>query len=78
MRHQVMMPKLGDTTQVVLISRWLCDVGDWIEAGSPLMEVETDKVTTEVPAPVSGRLAEISVGTDDEVNVGQAICTIES
>jgi pyruvate/2-oxoglutarate dehydrogenase complex dihydrolipoamide acyltransferase (E2) component len=78
MRHQVTMPKLGDTTQCVLISRWLCEVGDWVEAGSPLMEVETDKVTAEVPAPVSGRIAEISFGADDEVSVGEVFCTIES
>ena len=78
MRHQVTMPKLGDTTQLVLVSEWLCAVGDWVEAGSPLMLVETDKITTEVPAPVSGRLAEMAVAADDEVSVGDPICTIES
>ena len=78
MRHQVTMPRLGDTTQLVLITRWLCAVGDWVEEGSPLMQVETDKVTTEVPAPVSGRVAEMAVAPDDEVSVGDSICTIET
>jgi pyruvate/2-oxoglutarate dehydrogenase complex dihydrolipoamide acyltransferase (E2) component len=77
MRHQVKMPKLGDTTQLVLISQWLCSVGDRIQIGSPLVLVETDKVTTEVPSPVSGRLAEQSVAAEDEVSVGDRICIIE-
>jgi pyruvate/2-oxoglutarate dehydrogenase complex dihydrolipoamide acyltransferase (E2) component len=63
---------------LVLITRWLCAVGDWVEEGSPLMQVETDKVTTEVPAPVSGRVAEMAVAPDDEVSVGDSICTIET
>jgi pyruvate/2-oxoglutarate dehydrogenase complex dihydrolipoamide acyltransferase (E2) component len=77
MRHMVTMPKLGDTAESVLISEWLCEVGDWLEIGAPLMRVETDKVTTEVPAPVSGRLAQMSVAAEDEVTVGDVICIIE-
>jgi pyruvate/2-oxoglutarate dehydrogenase complex dihydrolipoamide acyltransferase (E2) component len=78
MRHQVKMPKLGDTTQQVLITEWLRAVGDWIEIGSPLVLVETDKVTAEVPSPVSGRLAELSAAAEDEVSVGDPICIIEN
>jgi pyruvate/2-oxoglutarate dehydrogenase complex dihydrolipoamide acyltransferase (E2) component len=77
MRHQVKMPRLGDTTQLVLISEWLCDVGDRIEIGTPLMLVETDKVTAEVPSPVSGRLTERCAAAEEEVSVGEQICIIE-
>jgi pyruvate/2-oxoglutarate dehydrogenase complex dihydrolipoamide acyltransferase (E2) component len=53
--------------------RW----GDQVEEGTPLVAVETDKVTAEIPAPVSGRLVERLAGIDDEVDVGSQFCVIE-
>lgn len=78
MRHQVKLPRLGDTTKSALITEWLCAVGDDIEVGSPLVSVETDKVTMEVPSPVAGRLVEQLVAPEQEVNVGEPICVVES
>jgi pyruvate/2-oxoglutarate dehydrogenase complex dihydrolipoamide acyltransferase (E2) component len=77
-RHQVKMPRLGDTTQTVMISEWLCGVGSDVEVGTPLMSVETDKITTEVPSPVAGRLVEQLVSPQDEVDVGVPICIVEA
>ncbi len=78
MRHQVKLPRLGDTTQAVLVTEWLCDIGADVDVGTPLMAVETDKVTTEVPSPVAGRLVERLVAEEDEVEVGTAICIVEA
>jgi pyruvate/2-oxoglutarate dehydrogenase complex dihydrolipoamide acyltransferase (E2) component len=78
MRHQVKLPKLGDTTQSALITAWLCGVGADIVVGTPLLTVETDKVTMDVPSPVAGKLVEQLVAADDEIEVGAAICVVES
>lgn len=78
MLSRVKMPKLAETTDVVVVERWLVEVGDEIEAGDGLASVETDKVTVEVPSPVSGRIVELLVEADDEVRTGDPICTIAS
>ena len=78
MRHQVKLPRLGDTTQSALITEWLCTVGDEVAVGTALVAVETDKVTTEVPSPVAGRLVEQLAGAQDELDVGAPLCVIES
>lgn len=76
-RHRVKLPRLGDTTQTVLITEWLAGVGDHVAMGAPLVLVETDKVTTEVPSPVGGIVVEHIVAEQEEVAVGDSICVIE-
>ncbi|MCY3561277.1 MAG: hypothetical protein OXH20_08945 [bacterium] len=78
MRQTVKLPKLGDTANEVLVLEWSVAVGDAVAAGDVLMRVETDKVEADVPSPVAGTVAELSVGVEDEVPVGAAICVIES
>ena len=53
-------PKLGEAMQSALITEWLVAVGDEVSFGSPLVTVETDKVTTEIEAPAGGRLRRIA------------------
>jgi pyruvate/2-oxoglutarate dehydrogenase complex dihydrolipoamide acyltransferase (E2) component len=77
-RHQIKLPRLGDTTQVALVTEWLCGVGSQVDVGTPLVAVETDKVTTEVPSPVAGTLVEQLVSPEEEVAVGAPICVVES
>lgn len=77
MRSQVKLPKLGETTESVVIEEWLVGVGDKVEAGQPLLTVETDKVTAEVPAPVSGMIHALLVEPGDEVATGGVICVVE-
>ena len=57
----VTMPQLGETVTEGTITRWLKQVGEHVEADEPLFEVSTDKVDSEVPAPVGGVLTEILV-----------------
>jgi pyruvate/2-oxoglutarate dehydrogenase complex dihydrolipoamide acyltransferase (E2) component len=77
-KSHVKLPKLGDTAASVVIAEWLVEVGDRVEAGQPLVLVDTDKVTTEVPAPMSGTITEILVWPDDEIGIGQHLCIIDS
>ena len=59
------------------IQSWLKRVGDRVEAGEPLVEIETDKATEEVAAPVSGTIADILVVEGDEVKVDSVLAIIE-
>ncbi|GAA0735281.1 2-oxoglutarate dehydrogenase, E2 component, dihydrolipoamide succinyltransferase [Dactylosporangium roseum] len=72
----VKMPALGESVTEGTVTRWLKQVGDQVEADEPLLEVSTDKVDTEIPAPVSGTLLEIKVPEDETVEVGAELATI--
>ncbi|UGQ09958.1 2-oxoglutarate dehydrogenase, E2 component, dihydrolipoamide succinyltransferase [Yinghuangia sp. ASG 101] len=72
----VLLPALGESVQEGTITRWLKQVGDTISADEPLLEVSTDKVDTEIPAPVGGVLLAISVGEDETVEVGAQLAVI--
>lgn len=78
MRHTVTMPKLSDTGGDVVVLEWNVEVGGQVGQGEPLLSVETDKVTADVPAPVSGTLVERLVEVDDEVGVGAELGVIEA
>lgn len=78
MRQIVKLPKLGDTANEVLVLEWAVAPGDTVAPGDVLMRVETDKVEADVPSPVAGAVAELRVEVEDEVEVGAAICVIES
>ena len=78
MRFEVRMPRLGETVDEVVLLEWLVEVGDQVEEGAELALVETDKVETEVPSPVAGTVAELTVPEDVEVNTGEVICVIET
>ena len=78
MRFEVKMPRLGETVDEVVLLEWLVEVGDQVEEGAELVLVETDKVETEVPSPVAGTVAELTVPEDVEVNTGEVICVIET
>jgi len=70
------MPQLGESVTEGTVTRWLKSVGDVVTADEPLLEVSTDKVDTEIPAPVSGILTEIIAGEDAVVLVGGALAVI--
>lgn len=72
----VIMPQLGETVREGTVSRWRKRVGDTVGADEPLFEVETDKVTTEVPAPVNGVLTQILIDEGVQVKVGTRLAII--
>ena len=73
---EVLMPQLGETVAEGTITHWFKAVGDKVEPGENLFEIETDKATMEVPATAAGRLAEIRVPTGAVVPVGAVIAVI--
>lgn len=74
---EVKMPALGESVEEGTVTTWLKEVGDEVEEDEPILEVSTDKVDTEVPAPASGVLTEIKVGEDETVEVGTVLAIID-
>ncbi|GAA3617566.1 2-oxoglutarate dehydrogenase, E2 component, dihydrolipoamide succinyltransferase [Microlunatus ginsengisoli] len=76
MSTSVTLPALGESVTEGTVTRWLKQVGDTVEADEPLLEVSTDKVDTEIPAPTSGVLLEIKAAEDETVEVGAVLAVI--
>jgi 2-oxoisovalerate dehydrogenase E2 component (dihydrolipoyl transacylase) len=72
------MPKLGESVEEGTISKWLVRPGDRIEELAPMLEVDTDKVSTEIPAPTSGIVKQLMAREGDTVKAGAQIALIES
>ena len=75
---EVRMPALGESVTEGTVTTWLKAVGDAVDADEPLLEVSTDKVDSEVPAPVAGFLTEIRVPEDETVEVGTVVAIISA
>ena len=76
MAYTVQMPALGESVTEGTITRWLKQVGDHVEVDEPLLEVSTDKVDTEIPAPQAGILQRIVAEEDDTVEIGGDLAVI--
>jgi 2-oxoglutarate dehydrogenase E2 component (dihydrolipoamide succinyltransferase) len=75
---EMLMPKMGESIAEATIVRWVKSVGDKVKKDETVLEISTDKVDSEVPAPASGTLSEILFEVDDVVEVGQVIARISS
>jgi 2-oxoisovalerate dehydrogenase E2 component (dihydrolipoyl transacylase) len=71
------MPQLGESVHEGTISKWLVKVGDKVVEFEPMLEVDTDKVNAEVPAPVTGILREILAKEGETVQAGAEIAVVE-
>ncbi len=78
MSIQITVPSLGESVSEATVLKWFKNVGDAITVDEPLVELETDKVTVEVPAPSAGVLTEILVGDGIEVAVGTVLGSLEA
>jgi len=74
---RVVMPQLGESVHEGTISKWLVKPGDQVTEFEPMLEVDTDKVNAEVPAPVSGILREILAKEGETVQAGAEIAVVE-
>jgi len=72
----IIMPQLGETVAEGTVTRWYKKVGDSVKADETLFDVETDKVSTEIPSPVAGVIAEIVVGEGITAKVGARLAVI--
>ncbi|HTQ74622.1 MAG TPA: biotin/lipoyl-containing protein [Burkholderiales bacterium] len=73
----VIMPQLGETVTEGTVANWYKKVGDTVKADEPLFDVETDKVTTEVPSIAAGVVKAILVEAGQTVPVGTVLAVIE-
>ncbi len=76
MAIQVHMPHLGESVDEGVVTKWLIAVGDFIEEYEPLLEVNTDKVDTEIPSPASGVLLKILIPEGTTVQAGSVLAWI--
>ncbi|MFD7944877.1 biotin/lipoyl-containing protein, partial [Streptomyces sp. NPDC059744] len=77
MSVSVTLPALGESVTEGTVTRWLKAEGERVEVDEPLLEVSTDKVDTEIPAPSAGILASIKVAEDETVEVGAELAIID-
>ena len=70
MSVELIVPTLGESITEATVSKWLKKIGESFEADEPLVEIETDKITVEVPAPSAGVLSEIKIKEGTDVNIG--------
>jgi 2-oxoglutarate dehydrogenase E2 component (dihydrolipoamide succinyltransferase) len=78
MATEIRVPALGESVTEATIAQWFKSEGEAVSEDEPLVELETDKVTLEVPSPASGVLSSISVKTGETVNVGALLGAIEA
>lgn len=77
-QHELIMPKMGESVAEATITKWLKEEGDMIELEEAVLEIATDKVDSEVPSPVAGKLIKKLFAENDVAQVGQAIAIIET
>ncbi len=76
--YELVLPKMGESVAEATIIKWVKQPGDQIEIDESVLEIATDKVDSEVPSPVSGKLVNIFFKEDEIVQVGAVIATIET
>jgi 2-oxoglutarate dehydrogenase E2 component (dihydrolipoamide succinyltransferase) len=77
MSIEIKVPAMGESVSEATVGRWLKKPGDAVAKDEPLVELETDKVSVEVPSPAAGVLEESRVGQGDAVKVGAVLGTVK-
>lgn len=77
-RVSVTVPKIGLTAESVTVERWIKGVGDRVEGGETIAELQTDKAVLDLEAPTTGVLVEIHVVAGAEASIGAVLATIDS
>jgi 2-oxoglutarate dehydrogenase E2 component (dihydrolipoamide succinyltransferase) len=76
-KYQLTLPKMGESVAEATLIKWVKNVGDSIQADEIILEIATDKVDSEVPSPVAGKLIKVLFKENDVVQVGEVIALIE-
>src|SRR5215470_7890517 len=77
MATEIIIPQAGESVTEGVVQRWVKNVGDYVKRDETILEVETDKATMEVPAPVAGVLTAQRVKEGDSVKIGASVGTID-
>ena len=78
MTFKMLMPKMGESITEGTILKWLVSVGDTVTKDATILEISTDKVDSEIPAPVTGTISNFVAWEGDTVDVGSVIAEIET
>ena len=78
MSIELIVPTLGESITEATVSKWLKEIGEPFEVDEPLVEIETDKITVEVPAPSAGVLSEIMIKEGSDINIGGVLGIIDN
>ena len=76
MAVEIIIPSLGEVVEDVTILNWFKSEGDWVQTGEPLLEVESEKVTTEIQSPASGILGKILYPKGSKVGITKVVAII--
>ena len=76
-KYELTLPKMGESVEEATIVNWLKNVGDYVKIDDFIVEIATDKVDSEVPSDVDGKIIELCFKVNDVVKVGETICIIE-
>ena len=74
---EVVMPKLGESIIEATITKWLLQEGDTVAEDDPIVEIATDKVDSEIPSPVEGKITKVHFSEGDVVPVGAVLALID-
>src|SRR5512141_1632014 len=74
----LVVPQLGESISEAVVARWLKQVGESVAADEPVAELETDKITVQLPSPVAGALSEQRFAVGATVKVGDVIGAVQS
>src|SRR4029453_6388165 len=77
MSVNIVVPEVGESVVDARVAKWLKREGDAVEAGEPVVELETDKIDVEVPAPKKGVIKSIAHADGADVKIGEVLGTIE-
>jgi 2-oxoglutarate dehydrogenase E2 component (dihydrolipoamide succinyltransferase) len=77
-QYELLLPKMGESVAEATIIKWVKQPGEWIELDDTILEIATDKVDSEVPSPVAGKLVKQLFNEDDVVQVGDVIAILET
>lgn len=77
MAHELIVPEVGESIRDVQIAKWLKHEGQWADKDEPLVEIETDKATVELPSPAAGVVSRILKGDGESAEVGEIIGYLE-
>ena len=77
-RYKLLLPKMGESVAEATIIKWNKNIGDKVELDEAILDIATDKVDSEVPSPVSGKLILKLCNVDEVVQVGAVIAIIET
>ncbi|MBA3394804.1 MAG: dihydrolipoamide succinyltransferase, partial [Deltaproteobacteria bacterium] len=74
----LVVPQLGESITEAVVARWLKEVGDAVGIDEPIAELETDKITVQLPSPVAGALSNVKAQVGATVKVGEVIGSVEA